>query len=90
MKSSTNRGEQNKLKFVIDKNSGSYDINTSVKSVENENVNKNDDNDSDVISKLIGHYGVWQFFWTFLLCLFQFPCTFHIFALVFQVSYYDL
>lgn len=42
--------------------------------------------DSDVISGYIGHYGRWQFFWTFLLCLFQIPCTFEIFVFVFQVS----
>lgn len=42
--------------------------------------------DSDVISEYIGHYGVWQFVWTFLLCLFQIPCTFEIFVFVFQVS----
>lgn len=41
--------------------------------------------DSDVISGYIGHYGKWQFFWTFLICLFQLPCTFEIFIFVFQV-----
>lgn len=45
-----------------------------------------DDTDSDVISDLIGHIGKWQLFWAFILCLFQFPSTFHIFSLVFQVS----
>uniref|UniRef100_A0A182NFM8 Uncharacterized protein n=1 Tax=Anopheles dirus TaxID=7168 RepID=A0A182NFM8_9DIPT len=44
------------------------------------------DEDSDIISEYIGHYGRWQFGWTFLLCLFQIPTTFHIFCLVFQVS----
>lgn len=39
--------------------------------------NENDvDCDSDVISKYIGHYGWWQFFWTFLLGLCQCPSTF--------------
>lgn len=42
---------------------------------------------TDIITDYIGDYGLWQFFWTFLLCLFQLPCTFHIFALVFQVSF---
>ncbi|KAJ6636443.1 Organic cation transporter protein [Pseudolycoriella hygida] len=40
--------------------------------------------DSDVISKYIGHYGWWQFFWTFLLVLCQCPSTFQIYAFVFQ------
>lgn len=43
------------------------------------------DYDSDIISDYIGHYGWWQFFWTFLLALFQVPSTFQIFAFVFQV-----
>ncbi|KFB53825.1 AGAP003038-PA-like protein [Anopheles sinensis] len=42
------------------------------------------DEDSDIISEYIGHYGRWQFGWTFVLCLFQIPTTFHIFCLVFQ------
>lgn len=49
--------------------------------------NANDvDCDSDVISKYIGHYGWWQFFWTFLLGLCQCPSTFQIYAFVFQVN----
>lgn len=56
-----------------------------------ENVNSaeshENDSDSDVISNYIGHYGRWQFFWTFLLALFQLPTTFEIFALVFQVNF---
>lgn len=47
------------------------------------------DEDSDIISEYIGHYGLWQFFWTFLLCLFQIPTTFHIFCLVFQAANRD-
>lgn len=46
-----------------------------------------DDTDSDEISEYIGHYGRWQFFWTFLLALFQIPCTWQIFAYVFQVRF---
>lgn len=42
--------------------------------------------DSDVISDLIGHIGPWQLFWALIMCLYQFPTTFHIFCLVFQVS----
>lgn len=48
-----------------------------------------DDSNSDVISDLIGHIGSWQLFWALMMCLFQFPTTFHIFSLVFQVSIYD-
>lgn len=48
--------------------------------------NDEEDCDSDIISNYIGHYGRWQFIWTFLLCLFQLPTTFHIFSFVFQVS----
>uniref|UniRef100_A0A182F7G0 Uncharacterized protein n=1 Tax=Anopheles albimanus TaxID=7167 RepID=A0A182F7G0_ANOAL len=44
------------------------------------------DEDTDIISEYIGHYGWWQFGWTFVLCLFQIPTTFHIFCLVFQVG----
>ncbi|XP_055547162.1 organic cation transporter protein-like [Wyeomyia smithii] len=47
------------------------------------------DDDSDIISEYIGHYGRWQFGWTFLLCLFQIPVTFHIFCLVFQAAVRD-
>ena len=43
----------------------------------------------DVISNFIGHYGWWQFTWTFLLSLFQMTVTFHIFAFVFQVSEFN-
>lgn len=46
-----------------------------------------DDGDSDIISEHIGHIGPWQLFWAIMLCLFQFPTTFHIFCLVFQVSF---
>lgn len=48
-----------------------------------------DDDDevpSDIISSMIGEIGRFQGFWAFILCLFQFPITFHIFCLVFQVS----
>lgn len=45
-----------------------------------------DDSDSDIISEHIGHIGKWQLFWAIILCLYQFPTTFHIFCLVFQVS----
>jgi hypothetical protein len=49
-----------------------------------------DDSDSDIISEHIGHIGKWQLFWAIILCCFQFPTTFHIFCLVFQVSFFVL
>lgn len=50
-------------------------------------VKKEDDEiESDIISAFIGEIGKWQLFWVVILCLFQFPITFHIFCLVFQVS----
>ncbi|KAH8399150.1 hypothetical protein KR215_003002 [Drosophila sulfurigaster] len=44
------------------------------------------DVDSDVLSIFLGHYRKWSFLWTFLLCLFQIPTTFHLFMFVFQVT----
>ncbi|XP_017845103.1 organic cation transporter protein isoform X2 [Drosophila busckii] len=44
------------------------------------------DADSDVLSNFLGHYRWWSFFWTFVLCLFQVPTTFHLFMFVFQVT----
>lgn len=52
-----------------------------------ETADDGSDDTTDIISDYIGHYGWWQFFWTFLLGLFQCPSTFHIFAFVFQVSF---
>ncbi|XP_062565328.1 organic cation transporter protein [Armigeres subalbatus] len=56
---------------------------------ESEIGGKGADEDSDIITEYIGHYGLWQFYWTFLLCLFQIPTTFHIFCLVFQAANRD-
>lgn len=56
---------------------------------ESEKGNNGVDEDSDIITEYIGHYGLWQFYWTFLLCLFQIPTTFHIFCLVFQAANRD-
>ncbi|XP_023178575.2 organic cation transporter protein [Drosophila hydei] len=44
------------------------------------------DIDSDVLSNFLGHYRKWSFVWTFLLCLFQLPTTFHLFMFVFQTA----
>lgn len=54
---------------------------------DNKDDDEEEDGDSDVISELIGHIGPWQLFWAVMMCLYQFPTTFHIFCLVFQVSF---
>lgn len=46
-----------------------------------------DNDDGDCISDLIGHKGLWQLTWSFILIIFQVPSAFHIFSFVFQVSY---
>lgn len=51
-----------------------------------ESEDGDEDGDSDIISEHIGHIGPWQLFWALIMCLYQFPTTFHIFCLVFQVS----
>lgn len=38
----------------------------------------------DIISKTIGDFGRWQLTFTFLLSMFNLPCTWHIYALTFQ------
>ncbi|XP_047521002.1 organic cation transporter protein-like isoform X2 [Pieris napi] len=47
-----------------------------------------DDEESgpDVVSAVIGEYGRWQLLMTFLLSLFSFPCTFHIFLPTFTAK----
>jgi len=40
--------------------------------------------EEDVISRSIGNFGKWQLTFTFLLSLFNLPCTWHIYALTFQ------
>lgn len=40
----------------------------------------------DIIGQIIGQYGKYQFFMTFLLSLFQIPNTFHISSTIYQVS----
>lgn len=48
--------------------------------------NLSEDVDSDIVSNFTGHFGLWQFCWTFILSLFQIPAMFHIFSFTFQVS----
>lgn len=45
-----------------------------------------DEDNGDTISRLIGHYGLYQFGWTIFIILFQIPSAFHIFSFMFQVS----
>ncbi|KAM3958932.1 organic cation transporter protein [Aphomia sociella] len=47
-------------------------------------VSENDDN--DVVSSVIGNYGRWQLLITFLLAMFSFPCTFHIYLPTFTAK----
>ncbi|CAG9562557.1 unnamed protein product [Danaus chrysippus] len=44
------------------------------------------EDDSDVVSTIIGDYGRWQLMMTFLLSLFSFPCTFHIYLPTFTAK----
>lgn len=48
-----------------------------------------DEEEVDIISKLIGEYGRWQMQLTFILSLFNIPCTWHIFAPTFQAAERD-
>lgn len=63
--------------------------NSQVELVANSESGESDEGegDSDIISEHIGHIGPWQLFWALIMCLYQFPTTFHIFCLVFQVSF---
>lgn len=65
---------------------GNSQIELVARSESGESDDGDDDDDSDIISEHIGHIGPWQLFWAVIMCLFQFPTTFHIFCLVFQVS----
>lgn len=47
---------------------------------------RDEDEEVDVISKAIGEYGRWQLQLTFILSLFNIPCTWHIFAPNFQAA----
>lgn len=45
-----------------------------------------DEDETDVIGDLMGHYGKWQLLMTVLLSLFQVPNTFHISSSVYQAA----
>ncbi|XP_044740694.1 organic cation transporter protein-like [Chrysoperla carnea] len=47
---------------------------------------QSDDEEDDIISAAIGNFGRWQFKLTFLLSLFNIPCTWHIFAPTFHAA----
>lgn len=49
-----------------------------------------DEEDADIISTSVGEYGRWQLQLTFLLSLFNVPCTFHIFAPTFHAAERDV
>lgn len=87
---SKNGNDGNGEKFSENtKNDDNVQVITFTDDIRGEMPTNEEDCDSDVISAYIGHYGWWQFYWTFLLGLFQCPSTFHIFVFVFQVSYDD-
>ncbi|CAK1585492.1 unnamed protein product [Parnassius mnemosyne] len=44
------------------------------------------EDEADVVSSVIGDYGRWQLLMTFLLAMFSFPCTFHIYLPTFTVK----
>ncbi|KAH8416957.1 hypothetical protein KR222_000208, partial [Zaprionus bogoriensis] len=48
-----------------------------------------DEDETDVIGELMGHYGKWQLLMTVLLSLFQVPNTFHISSSVYQAANKD-
>ncbi|XP_037951380.1 organic cation transporter protein [Teleopsis dalmanni] len=62
---------------------------TSQNFIGNNKEKNNEDEESDVISDLIGHIGKWQLIWTITLCLFQIPPTLHMFTFVFQTAEKD-
>lgn len=49
-------------------------------------VPADDEDETDVIGELMGHYGKWQLVMTVLLSLFQVPNTFHISSPVYQAA----
>ncbi|KAH8360242.1 hypothetical protein KR093_011454, partial [Drosophila rubida] len=49
-------------------------------------VTADDEDETDVIGDLMGHYGKWQLLMTVLLSLFQVPNTFHISSSVYQAA----
>lgn len=48
-----------------------------------------EEQEEDIISKAIGEFGKWQLLVTFLLSLFNIPCTWHIFAPTFHSAERD-
>lgn len=63
------------------------------KFLNSENVNFHSLNEDEIewvqsqrLYYILGHIGIWQILWCFLLSTFQSVSTFHIFTFVFQVS----
>ena len=52
-------------------------------------TNTDEEEADDPISQSVGEFGRWQLQLTFLLSLFNIPCTWHIFALTFQSIHSD-
>nr|CAD7423340.1 unnamed protein product [Timema monikensis] len=48
-----------------------------------------EEEEDDPVSQAVGEFGRWQLQLTFLLSLFNVPCTFHIFAVTFQAPVVD-
>lgn len=59
---------------------------TKSKKSNDDSAPSHDDDECDTIGELIGKYGKYQFYMTFLLSLFQIPNTFHISSPIYQVS----
>ncbi|GJQ74449.1 hypothetical protein Trydic_g21319 [Trypoxylus dichotomus] len=57
-----------------------------VKDISDSTRSTEDDDDHDAISLCIGKYGRWQLILTFLLSLFNIPCTWHIFSPTFHAA----
>ena len=54
------------------------------------NTKKKTAEDEDVVSTAIGEFGRWQLLMTFLLSLFNIPCTWHIFVPTFHAAERDM
>lgn len=53
-------------------------------------IKKRGKDEEDVVSAAIGEFGRWQLLMTFLLSLFNIPCTWHIFAPTFHAAERDV
>ncbi|KAI4458533.1 solute carrier family 22 member [Holotrichia oblita] len=72
-------------KYFLDK-AEIVPLNGYVKDISECNRSTEEDEDNDAISMSIGKYGRWQLKLTFLLSLFNIPCTWHIFSPTFHAA----